>query len=283
MTMNKDDLKQLLNTLYEMEGLVDMAIRRGEDTPPQIYQLIAAKGECVAETLAACNLNKETETVQSFECETYSLEDEEPMLDNMDCENSGSDEQLRDVNIGVDDREPDEDIDVEFVYEEDEESAKEDTNEIADCSDEMVAENRSVENAEMNVVNSLFDASAFDVDDYDNDDSPESECEDDMKHDAEDVPAEYPDDDRLPEDSFSESRNLPRKDVRRMFTINDRYRFRRELFSNNDVDFNDNLNLIQAMTSYEDAEDYFYNDLQWDAESEDVIEFMSIIYKYFNS
>ena len=77
--------------------------------------------------------------------------------------------------------------------------------------------------------------------------------------------------------------NANRQDIRKMFTINDRYRFRRELFCNNEVDFVDNLNLVQAMSCYEDAEDYFYNDLQWDSENEDVVEFMSIIFKYFNS
>ena len=74
-----------------------------------------------------------------------------------------------------------------------------------------------------------------------------------------------------------------RPDIRRMFSVNDRYRFRRELFSNSEVDFVDNLNLVQAMSCYEDAEDYFYNDLQWDKEFEEVVEFMSIIYRYFNS
>ena len=35
------------------------------------------------------------------------------------------------------------------------------------------------------------------------------------------------------------------------------------------------------MQSYDEAEEYFYNDMGWDAENEDVAEFMAIIKKHF--
>ena len=38
---------------------------------------------------------------------------------------------------------------------------------------------------------------------------------------------------------------------------------------------------LSEQFTYEEAEDYFYNDLQWDRESEDVMEFMAIIARFF--
>lgn len=70
-------------------------------------------------------------------------------------------------------------------------------------------------------------------------------------------------------------------DLRRSFTINDKFRFRRELFGNSDSEFTDALNLVEAMNSPEEAEDYFYNDLGWDREQPEVVEFMTVIANYF--
>lgn len=59
------------------------------------------------------------------------------------------------------------------------------------------------------------------------------------------------------------------------------FRFRRELFANNAADMTDAIHLVEAMCSFEEAEDYFYNDLEWDKESEEVREFMAVIQKHF--
>ncbi len=67
-----------------------------------------------------------------------------------------------------------------------------------------------------------------------------------------------------------------------VFTINDKFRFRRELFANSEADFVDTLNVLSAMSSYEEAEDYLYNDLCWDSESDEVADFMTIIKDYFD-
>jgi hypothetical protein len=70
-------------------------------------------------------------------------------------------------------------------------------------------------------------------------------------------------------------------DLKSLFSINDKFRFRRELFSNSGNEFSDALHLVATMESMEEAEDYFYNDLQWDPDSEDVMDFMSKIAQYF--
>ena len=75
-------------------------------------------------------------------------------------------------------------------------------------------------------------------------------------------------------------RNLS-KNLRKAFSLNDHFRFRRELFSNSEFDMNDALNLVEAMHSFDEAEEYFYDDMGWDRDNEDVADFMEIIRKHF--
>lgn len=71
-------------------------------------------------------------------------------------------------------------------------------------------------------------------------------------------------------------------DLRRSFTINDRFRFRRELFGNRDSDMTDTINMVSAMNSFAEAEEYFYEDLGWDKSADEVKDFMAIIERHFN-
>lgn len=61
------------------------------------------------------------------------------------------------------------------------------------------------------------------------------------------------------------------------FTLNDRFRFRRELFEGNDSDFSDTLTILSGMDSYAEAADYLYNDMMWDANNASVSDFMAIL------
>lgn len=70
-------------------------------------------------------------------------------------------------------------------------------------------------------------------------------------------------------------------DISKAFTINDKFRFRRELFRGSDEEFKETLDVIASMSSMDEAEEYFYNDLCWDADNEDVKEFMAIVAKHF--
>lgn len=67
------------------------------------------------------------------------------------------------------------------------------------------------------------------------------------------------------------------------FCVNDRFRFRRELFNNSDPEFAATMDLVATMDSYEEAEEYFLTDMGWDAENQDVIDFLEVIRKYFES
>lgn len=80
----------------------------------------------------------------------------------------------------------------------------------------------------------------------------------------------------------SRASKLDPGDLRKSFTINDRFRFRRELFGNNDTDMTDTINMVSAMNSFVEAEEYFYDDLGWDKSADEVKDFMAIIERHFN-
>lgn len=66
-----------------------------------------------------------------------------------------------------------------------------------------------------------------------------------------------------------------------VFTINERYRFKRELFENSDADFNNTLAVIASMEDYEEAEEYFISEEGFNMGNPVVREFMEVIKKYF--
>ncbi len=67
------------------------------------------------------------------------------------------------------------------------------------------------------------------------------------------------------------------------FNLNDRFRFRRELFCNSDTEFTEAIDLVAAMRSYDEAADYFYHEMGWDPKNPEVEDFMEIIKIHFDS
>lgn len=69
--------------------------------------------------------------------------------------------------------------------------------------------------------------------------------------------------------------------LRKYFTINDRFRFRRELFGGDDAAFLAAVDTISEMSTLQEA-DNFLAAMPWDHDSEAVAEFMTLISNYFN-
>ncbi|MGM9846334.1 MAG: hypothetical protein ACI31F_00105 [Muribaculaceae bacterium] len=91
----------------------------------------------------------------------------------------------------------------------------------------------------------------------------------------------------LKEESNEESKeekkvNATPKDIYKVFTINDKFLYRRELFGNSDAQYREALDLISRMDSFEEVQDYFLNDLGWNPEDENAKSFLDTIDKYFN-
>ncbi len=73
------------------------------------------------------------------------------------------------------------------------------------------------------------------------------------------------------------------KELRRALSLNDRFRFRRELFGNSDVKMAETLALLDAMEDYAEASQYLTDDLGWDAKEPVVEEFLALVEKHFKS
>lgn len=116
------------------------------------------------------------------------------------------------------------------------------------------------------------------------DEPAEEEEEVEEEETDEEAPAESETETKPIDESIRLDEKLQRtrsKDLKQAFSLNDMFRFRRELFGNSGAVMTDALHLVEAMQSYDEAEDYFYGDLGWDRESDDVNEFMETIKKHF--
>ncbi|MDE5553603.1 MAG: hypothetical protein K2J10_00275 [Muribaculaceae bacterium] len=70
-------------------------------------------------------------------------------------------------------------------------------------------------------------------------------------------------------------------DLRKAFTINDRFRFRRELFGGDDKAMMDVIAHLSDAQTFADAQAYL-DTLAWDADNEAVAEFKDIVSTFFN-
>ena len=246
-----NSLETLLKQVLELEGLLLIAEKRGDDVPNLVFDMIKQKAAAIGEMAGvAASYNKQ----------------------------------------GIDalpDDEPDDDITVEFV--DDEETASADEPVEAESSATVAAEPEPVVAPEPSVVQPEPATEPTPVSEPEPTpvDEPEPEpveaptpAPEEVEPEAESEEFEPdPDDQPLTLDEALQ-RDMT-KDLRQAFSLNDRYRYRRELFGNSDSVMNETLNLIEAMHSFDEAEDYFYNDLQWEHDSPEVADFMVIIKNHF--
>lgn len=71
------------------------------------------------------------------------------------------------------------------------------------------------------------------------------------------------------------------RDIRKAFSVNDRFRFQRELFAGSASAMNTAIEHIEVMNSYGNAELHFYSQLHWDRDNEVVKDFMAIVRNHF--
>ncbi len=77
-----------------------------------------------------------------------------------------------------------------------------------------------------------------------------------------------------------------RPDIRpmiKLFTLNDRYRFRRELFGNLDAAMAEALETLSVMSDITQARTYLEDDLCWDMTLPEVEEFVAAITPYYST
>lgn len=70
-------------------------------------------------------------------------------------------------------------------------------------------------------------------------------------------------------------------DFRKAFSLNDRFRFRRELFGGDEDRMNKTISELNELHSYEDSVSFLHDRLQWNPEDEVVADFLKFIEKRF--
>lgn len=275
-------VKQILTAVYELEGLLNVVKNRDVSHRGLIDELIREKSATISllvnEMYTGNSCDDEEFVTPAIETD-FVVEPAPIMTNSDDRQPLESPSELTDEHLTeTSEEEIDPEVyipeqvsdDVQFASVPENEPSEQPLGE-SDCPEDKPAE----------------------IDDYADDEPSDDEYLDEEYHEDADIEDEIngyndynvgfddeQDDTELRVDEQL-SRNLS-KNLKKAFTLNDRFRFRRELFGNKDVEFNDTLNLVEAMHSYEEAEDYFYNDLQWDSESPEVIDFMKIIAKHFS-
>lgn len=243
-------IKAILSQVYELEGLLLLIDNHGKETNKLVYQLIAEKAENISQM---AKILDDSEPLAEPEPMPEPMPEPEPEPEEPEIPDTTEPETEEPMpEEPVLEEQPDEfaddDFDDDFVddseYSEPEEPELPDEPEYIDEEPEILPEEPEIS------------------DDFGIVDSP-----------------------AIPEDEpvFNDviTRSMAHDDFRKMLTLNDKFRFRRELFENSEKLFADALNTIDAMRSYAEAEDYFFNTLEWDKESEEVAEFMSKLKAYF--
>lgn len=237
----KTDIRKMIAEAYELEGLLLLADNRGADTPEYVFTAIGEKLDRL-QMLLGEREGDEGEEMQEDAC----------LVEN-DVADAGSEEP---------EPEPEEDVaevTAEQVADGEYDNEQEPMVELV-LDDEPTAE----PGAETpNVADETEDVEAED------NIEEETEANEKASDDSESL--------RLDE-KLQRSRS---KDLKSAFSLNDTFRFRRELFGNSAAEMTDALHMVEAMHSFDEAEDYFYGDLGWDRESDDVKEFMAIIKNHF--
>lgn len=212
------NIEELITLNYELEGLLYLALHRGDDTPEKVWEMISEK----IDSLKAGIDIRESEAAPVAE-ETG----EEP---------------AEMTEIIVEKEEP-------VIFEQ--ETPEEETGE-----EEVVAVEETVPAEEVTLAS-----------------EPATIVE-------QPAPAEEPVTEAAPVAELRLDEKLARqnsRDLRKAFSLNDRFRFRRELFGNSDERMNEALHAVESMATIDEAHDYFYNSLGLDKTSTDVADFIAVI------
>ena len=212
------NIEELITLNYELEGLLYLALHRGDDTPEKVWEMISEK----IDSLKAGIDIRESEPAPVVE-ETG----EEPAVM---------------TEIIVEKEEP-------VIFEQ--ETPEEETGE-----EELVALEETVPAEEVTLAS-----------------EPATSVE-------QPAPAEEPVTEAAPVAELRLDEKLARqnsRDLRKAFSLNDRFRFRRELFGNSDERMNEALSAVKSMATIDEAHDCFYNTLGLDKTSTDVADFIAVI------
>lgn len=311
------NIEELITINYELEGLLYLAMHRGDDTPKEVWSLISDKIKSLNEGISPAVEDDDVDTDDTpdnavISCcdETDVTADEQPEIEEPEIK-----EEPENQEPTAQDEEPESEEEPEIsLTENQEEELEEDTAESSQpqltiigesteelpehCNAEPEAPCSDIEqepSTEPEPIAEPMPETTVEIETVEPE--PEEEEEPELKEEPEpeeeQEEPEYeeivmPQDDTTDTDDEEPIRldeKLARensRNLRKAFSLNDMFRFRRELFGNSATEMTDTLNLVEAMSSLSEANDYFYNDLEWDASNPEVQDFMDIIAKHFS-
>lgn len=255
------NIEELITLNYELEGLLHLALHRGNTTPPQVWDLIAAKIDALKDGLPI----NDDENVDNSEFTEEPIPHKELPITSVEEPHT----EVEDNNA-----------DIEEAHTETEEVNKEIYSDLKPLPIPEEAESPCLTDDEIKTVIKEEELEAAESDPMEEPSFsvPESGY---VPYKEPSIPQSRPSasepiklDEKLAREN---SRNL-----RKAFSLNDKFRFRRELFSNSDILMNETLDAIEAMSSINEATDYFYTDLKWDKSNQDVADFVEIITHHFS-
>ena len=296
---NQRNLQQILSIVYEVEGLLLLAQSKGNDTPNEIYDLIQEKlkvisqsfpsKEIISDNYESINQDSESEDERSH----GNLEDDYDEEYSYETEDERSHGNLEDDYDNLNYVEPEnehspvaiEDIDKYTPSEI--EADNEDNSIITDYEPIETQIKDESENDDFIEESDIESVEIVSEDIFESIDSETEELDDDIiELDDIDSYDDIEDDNTVLSEPITIEEKLAiqnTRDLRTAFTINDRFRFKRELFGNKDTELADALNMISAMSSFAEVQEYFFEDLEWDKDNPEVIDFLKIISNYFNN
>lgn len=275
--MDKQYLNDLLDSIYELEGLVHLALIR-EDSFKTFQRLICNKGKqisSICEKLESSDLennNKDKEEKSEDKKEPVFLGLIEEYSLEPDSEPEGPDDDVSSqVSVDI------VDIDNETL------TPVEET--IAIINEDKDQESEDLKDDKINVLEeATITGNDFSITDSDALLQIEDSTTDEQ------YTFEERENDKETEEKENESVPVEKREIfsdetkrgKLVFSINDRFRFKRSLFGNSDADFNTALTIVASMENFEEAEAYFLEELGMEAENREVVDFLEIIRNYFS-
>lgn len=253
------NIEELITINYELEGLLYLALHRGDDTPAKVWEMISEKIDSLKSGItpalgeAAAEEPSDNPVITEIPAEKTAniCEAEIPDDDNNEATLPAPEEE---ENIIPESSElpeeettlPEDDNDGESIEEQPVIALEEEK------PTEAAPEEDATEEAEEEKVNTCVAA-----------------AEETKPHTAPEQAPELRLDEKL-------ARQYSR-DLRKAFSLNDRFRFRRELFGNSDEKMNEAITAVENMDSMQEAHEYFFTRLGLDSSSTDVADFMAIV------
>lgn len=241
-----------LEHVLEIEGLVMLINERGESTPKEIVPLLEQKIETLLNNVKQLSLGTKTDDcIDMIEASVETDDNKESSVQSLNA------------------------IAQTTLDEEQTEASDDDNTAIAQSTLDEESEDADIDklNIESTSAGEQLEPTTEAEDIIDED-------EDAVAGSTDDEPEEAEASDNIPvEEHVFTTPQKAKKQIK--IPLNDRYIFRRELFNFSDEEMQEALQVVEEMSSVEELEDYFYNDLCWDPDNEVVKDFMSIITSQF--